>query len=352
MNAEASDRERHGTGAKALLGGVLAALLAAGAIAIPGAVAAGPAATASGTCTKATDIEAIIDDSGSMEITDPDRLRVQAMNLLIDSLSPGTSLGAVEFGGAIFEGESGADTVFPPEPIGANAAAMRTAMKEKINADNGLTDYNAAFAQSDLDNPAADARIFLTDGGHDVGEYNNGHLVHPVPTYVVGFSSAISASADRARLKQIANSTGGSFFALEDSSDLQAVSNSIASALTCQTPPQTFKDELAAGAAKEHSLTIGAATKAVQVVLTWANPKNRFKLSGFRLVQGKRLVALGRRQKPRKLKVTVKATSTTFTIVQVSGLSRGKLHFKVHAAKVAGGGKVKVTTQVSQRAHR
>ncbi|HVO55890.1 MAG TPA: vWA domain-containing protein [Solirubrobacterales bacterium] len=336
---------------RALLGASLAMLLLAAAIAIPSAARAG--ASASVSCTKATDIEAIIDDSGSMAITDEDRLRVQAMNLLIDSLSPGTSLGAVEFGGSFLASEPAADTLFPPEAVGPNAAAMRTAMKEKVNADSGLTDYNAAFAQSDLDNPGADARIFLTDGGHDAGEYKNGHLVHPVPTYVIGFGpSFVTKGADSARLKEIANSTGGALFALEDSSDLQAVSNSIAAALTCQTPPQTFKDELAKGAAKEHTLTIGAATKALQVVLTWASPKDRFKLSGFKLVQGKRLIALGRRQ-PRKLKVTVKASSETFTIVQVSGLSRGKLHFKVRAAKIGSGSpKVKVTTQASQRAHR
>ena len=49
---------------------------------------------------------------------------------------------------------------------------MRAALDQKIHADNGATDYNGAFAQSDADNPSADARIFLTDGGHDIGEYN------------------------------------------------------------------------------------------------------------------------------------------------------------------------------------
>ncbi len=335
---------------RALFGALLAVSLLAAAIALPSA--AGAAATASGACTKATDIEAIVDDSGSMAITDGDRLRVQAMNLLIDSLDPGTTLGAVEFGGAFLEGEVSADTVFPPEPVGENAAAMRSALKAKIQADNGLTDYNAAFAQADADNPGADARIFLTDGGHDVGDYNNGHLTHPVPTYVVGFGSAVSGSEDRQRLKAIANSTGGAFFALEDSSDLQAVSNSIAAALTCQTPPQSFKDELGKGQSKEHSVAIGGSTKSVQIVLTWASPKDRFKAFGFQLVQGKRIVAAGR-PKPRKLKVTTKATSTTFAIVQVAGLSRGKLHFKVRAAKLGSGSpKVKITTQVSPRSHR
>ena len=334
----------------AFFGAVLAALLLAAAVAIPSA--ARDRAAASAGCVKATDIEAIVDDSGSMSITDPDRLRVQAMSLLIDSLGPGTSLGAVEFGGAFLEGEQSADTIFPPEAVGPNAAAMRSALSSKIHADNGLTDYNAAFAQSDADNPGADARIFLTDGGHDVGEYGNGHLIHPVPTYVVGFGSAVAASADRQRLKQIASSTGGAFFGLEDSSDLQAVTNSIAAALTCQTPPQSFRDELGKGQSKEHSIAIGGATKAVQIVLTWASPKDRFKLFGFKLVQGSRIVAAGR-PKPRRLKVTTKATSTTFAIVQVSGLSRGKLHFRVRAAKLGSGSpKVKITTQVSQRAHR
>ena len=64
---------------------------------------------------------------------------------------------------------------------------MRSALDAAIQADNGATDYNGAFAQSDADNPGADARIFLTDGGHDVGTYNEGHLVHKVPTYVIGF---------------------------------------------------------------------------------------------------------------------------------------------------------------------
>ena len=49
-----------------------------------------------------TNIEAIIDDSGSMSFTDADKLRVAALELLIDT--PGNekiTLGAVEFGGQI-----------------------------------------------------------------------------------------------------------------------------------------------------------------------------------------------------------------------------------------------------------
>ena len=131
---------------------------------------------------KASNIEAIVDDSISMEFTDANRLRVQAMDLLIDSLGSSTQLGAVEFGSAGFE-----DNPPLPTPSSRRHRRCRTRARcgprstEKVHADNGATDYNAAFAQADADNPTADARIFLTDGGHDVGTYNEAHLVHNVP---------------------------------------------------------------------------------------------------------------------------------------------------------------------------
>ncbi len=334
---------------KVLLGTAVAALLALGPIAEPSG-AAMPLANAS--CAKATNIEAIIDDSGSMAVTDAGRLRVQAMNLLIDTLSPSTQLGAVEFGSALFE-TPGADTVFPPQPVGPNAATMRTALEAKIHADNGATDYNAAFAQSDADNPSADARIFLTDGGHDIGTYNEAHLVHNVPTYVIGFGG-ITLPEDQARLKKIAADTGGSYFPLTDSSRLQAVMNNIEAALTCQTPPRQFTDTLAKGASKLHSISIGAATKSIQITLTWASPLDKFKLSGLRLTGPRGLIAVASRPhkpKPRKLKVTTTASST-FTVVKVSGLRKGQLHFAVKATTIGSGApKVTLTTQVGQSSH-
>src|SRR5437588_2610004 len=120
-----------------LLRYVLPALIAAVAI-----LANAPAGGAKGKCQRATNIEAIIDDSGSMSVTDSNRLRVQGLDLLINTLSPGTLLGAVEFGSA-FSGPA-ADTVFKPEAVGPNAAAMKADLDQKIHADNGATDYNAA----------------------------------------------------------------------------------------------------------------------------------------------------------------------------------------------------------------
>jgi hypothetical protein len=314
-------------------------LLLVGLIAAPSASAA--------SCKSASNIEAIVDDSGSMEITDPDRLRVQAMSLLIDDLSPSTQLGAVEFGSG-FEslGIPAANTVFPPGPVGSNATSMRSALDAAIHADNGATDYNGAFAKSDSDNPGADARVFLTDGGHDIGTYNEAHLVHKVPTYVIGFGSGLSGGEDQARLKKIAKDTGGKYFPVQDTSQLQAAMNSIGAALTCQTPPRQFTDTLAKGESKLHSVTVGAATKTLQITLTWASPLDKFKLLGLRLVGKNGLIAVASRS-PGKLKVT-KTTSSTFTIVKITGLRKGTLRFKVKAAKVASAAKATLTTQVGQ----
>lgn len=336
---------------KMLLGTGAVGLIVIGLIAAPGAAAA-PVAHASA-CARATNIEAIVDDSGSMSITDPNRLRVQALDLLISTLNPSTQLGAVEFGSQLFE-QPGADTIFKPAPVGPNATAMKTALDQKIQADNGATDYNAGFAQSDADNPNADARIFLTDGGHNVGTYSEAHLTHRVPTYVIGFGSGLASTEDQERLMKIAADTGGRYFLLEDSSQLQSVMNGIGAALTCQTPPRQFTDQLAQGQNKSHSVAIGARTKLVQITLTWASPLDRFKVSGLKLVgQGGTLaVASSRHRRPSKLKVT-RTTSSTFTVVKVSRLRKGRLRFSVKATKVGSGApKVTLTTQVSQSSHR
>jgi hypothetical protein len=312
------------------------------ALAAPSGASVSRASTAA--CVRASNIEAIIDDSGSMAVTDPDTLRVKGLKLLINTLSTGTVLGAVEFGGSFFStGPPAADTVFSPEPVGPNATAMGRALDSKVKADNGSTDYNAAFAQSDHDNPHAQARIFLTDGAHNAGSYNNGHLLHRVPTYVISFSSGIS-SADRARLQGIASGTGGTYYPQTDSSRLQSVMNQIGAQLTCQTPPQSFTDRLRQGASKSHSVAIAARTTSIQIALTWSSPLDRFTIDRLRLVSHGRTIGAAARVRKLKVKVT---KSATFTVLTVSRLSQGTLRFRVRATRIGSGQpKVILTTQV------
>lgn len=328
-----------------LLAAMTAALLAAAVLAAPSGAAADDG-TAAASCTAATNIEAIIDDSGSMGGSDFDRLRVQGLDLLINTLPATTQLGAVEFGSGFLE-QPAANTVFPPEPVGPNASAMQAALDAAIQADNGATDYNGAFAKADADNPTSQARIFLTDGGHNEGTYNEAHLAHNVPTYVIGFGSGLAFPEDQARLQKIAADTGGQLYSLEDSSELQAVMNKIGAALTCQTPPREFSDLLKQGQSKIHSVTIGASTKALQIALSWASPADRFTLSHLKLIVKGKVVAAAR---PKVKKLRVKRTnSKTFSIAKISGLHKGTLRFSVKAATIGSGEpKVKLITQVGR----
>lgn len=306
-------------------------------------------AASASACVPATNIEAIVDDSGSMLATDNNRLRVQAMSLLIGTLPASAQLGAVEFGsGDEFEGIAAADTVFPPEPIGPNASSMQGLLNKLIHGDNGSTDYNGAFAKADSDNPSSDARIFLTDGGHNVGEYKEAHLAHNVPTYVIGFGTGLGSGEDKARLEKIAADTGGQLFKLNDAALLQPVMNTIGAALTCQTPPREFTDALKQGQSRTHAITVGASTKSLQIVLSWSDPLDKFKLSQLKLVQhGKVIAAAPRPKRPAKLHVK-RTRSSTFVVLKVSGLHKGTLKFNVTAAKVGSGQRAKVTTQVGR----
>jgi hypothetical protein len=321
----------------------MAALLATAVVAAPsGAVSGGVSASAA--CTPKTNIEAIIDDSGSMSVTDESRLRIQAIDLLINALPPKTQLGAIEFGSELLE-KPAANNVFPPEPVGPNVAAMKSALDVAIQADNGATDYNSAFATADAANPTAQARIFLTDGGHNEGDYNEAHLAHNVPTYVIGFGSGLTAPEDQARLQKIATDTGAAFFPLPDASALQASMTKIEAALTCQTPPREFSDLLKEGQVKIHSIPVGASTKTLQIVLSWTSALDKFKLAGLKLVAKGKVLAAGR-PKVRKLQVK-KQGGQTFLVAKVSGLRKGTLRFSVKAAKIGSGEpKVKLTTQV------
>lgn len=330
--------------------GGVAALVSALALA-PGATA-DPTALAAASCTPVSNIEAIIDDSGSMSFTDADKLRVSALELLIDT--PGNEkilLGAAEFGGALgFPGEPpAADTVFPPEAIGPNAAAMKAALKAKIDADNGLTDYNSAFAQAQADNPNAKARIFLTDGGHDAGDYTNGHRGGP-PTYVIGFGT-VTTGEDGDRLRLIASETGGRAFLQTDDSSLQAVMNEIGTTLTCQSPPKTFRDAFArAGQARAHAVALASKAKTAQLTLSWTSPLDSFTIGQVRVVKRGRVVAVASRK--RHLRLTTRRGST-FLVVKVGNLTRGKLQFKVRATRIGSGApSVNLTTQVTQSRRR
>jgi hypothetical protein len=320
-----------------------AALLACVGIGVASSSAA-PASSAAA-CTPKTNLEAIIDDSGSMSSSDPSNLRIRAMELLIDTQgNEKRTLGAVEFG-------SDALPLFGPGLIGQNAAAFKSAMATALMADNGGTDYNAAFAAAATHNGAANGRIFLTDGEHlAIDPYANGHAGGP-PVYVLGLGVGFDGSPGDQLLQRIADETGGIYRRADDASQMQAAMFDLNSAIACQTPPKRFSDVFnKVGKAQGHTVTIPSRIKTAQFALTWTNTADAFTIGRFRIIRRGKVVAHSAKVKVRKLKVS-RRKGTTFTTVKVSGLVPGKLVFSVKATKLfSPGTPVSLTTQVTRRA--
>jgi hypothetical protein len=321
--------------------GVLAAAVST--VAVAAATSAGQPATSAQGCVPKKNVEAIIDDSGSMSGTDRDRLRVQAVNLLMST--PGNesmTLGAIEFG-------SDANTIFDPARIGTNRTSFSQALSQRVQDDNGSTNYNAAFELAKTHNPNADGRIFLTDGGHNEGVYAEGHRGGPT-THAIGLSFAISGE-NETRLQRIAGETGGIYRKATDASELQAAMNDVNAAINCRSQPVAFTDTFRrAGESKTRALKIGRGTRSVQFALSWANASDRFDIGRFRIVRRGRLVGTAR---ARRLRVT-KRRGATFVTVKVSRLVRGRMRFRVQAKRITTSTftGVKLITQASRSRRR
>jgi hypothetical protein len=270
--------------------------------------------------------------------TDSNNLRSQGLKLIMNT--PGNEnklLGAIEFG-------SDADSVFDPAAIGPNRAAFSAALDTKIQADNGGTDYNAAFTLAGTHNPSADSRLFLTDGGHNGDTYANGHRGGP-PTNTIGLGFIFGD--DEARLKQIASETGGIYRKAADDSELQAAMNDVNARLNCQPIPARLTDTFArTGAAKVHTITVKAGVRSILFTLSWGSPLDKFSIGRYRIVRNHKVVGIA---KARHLKVR-KRSGKTFVTVKLTRVVRGKLRFRLKANKVASNSftGVKLTTQVTR----
>jgi hypothetical protein len=305
---------------------------------------AAPASAAAQTCVPATNLEAIVDDSGSMSFSDPNDLRIRAMELFIDT--PGNerrTLGAVEFGSA-------ASPLFAPGSIGRDGDTMKASLNTNLIEDNGGTDYNDAFAAAAAQNPNAAARIFMTDGAHtDEPAYADGHRGGP-RTHVIGLGVIEGSSFDQL-LDRIANETGGLYRRATDATALQAAMFDINTAIACQAPPVQFTNTFTrVGQTVARTVRIPTGVRSATFALTWADAGDAFTIRAFRVIRRGEVVARG--AKVRRLKVT-RRTGATFTTVRVKRLVRGKLRFKLRATRLAApGASVNLTTQVSRTRRR
>jgi hypothetical protein len=326
-------------------------IVVAGAAVAPLGAAADDGARAAQACVAAKNVEFINDDSGSMASFDPGKNRAEAIKLLLSKAANrgGTTFGAVEFGdeaGVLF-----GPGLITPQNVGfANSIVDQRTQNDGARpvGSGGGTNYNAAFAVATQHNPGANARVFLTDGGHNEGEYQNGHRGGP-PTYVIGFGSSTVGEAGT-RLQQIATETNGRYFPQTDSSSLTGVIEDIDAKLSCARRTRTFTDQFQrTGQSRPHRLGIGSGIRSVEFTVLWRNATDVFDISRIRVFAGRRLVGFAR---ARRLKVT-RRRGKTFTTVRVRGnaIRRGrKLRFSVKAKRLTlGATQVRTTVAQSRR---
>jgi von Willebrand factor type A domain len=312
---------------KALVGAVSAVGLLA-ALAVSGTSSAGAAPLPN--CTVANNLEAIIDDSGSMSITDDQRFRVDMVNILA-ALNPDKSMGGVEFG-------SDAVPLFLANPIGPNLNTIMSALNA-VQADNGGTDYEQGFTVANGQNPGANARIFLSDGAPNFDPDPNVWKNPNIKTYVVGFGQV-----DPVVLNQIAADTGGpSPFNVTNTAQLRTVAAIINARINCEPDPIQITKTLKSGQVK--GLSFAADGNTAQVVTSWT-PGSKIQVFGFTQGGGGHTSAIAQSAKKRGGSIKAKQSrGASYTVINLSHIHKGRVRFKIKAKKAVG--KVPVTTAIS-----
>jgi FG-GAP repeat len=315
-------------------------------------------------CRAAENVEVVIDDSGSMAETDPLQLSRQATELLISKpRSEGKVIGVFEFG------TEGAQ-IFPPTLIvprgqpGSNKPELLRALRAAIGADNGSTDYNLGLKGAADDNPAAQARLFITDGAHNAGDYTEQHRGGP-PTYVIGLGEESDTGEFRRRLRRIARETNGRAFTGVTVENIVAVVNRIDSRLNCDVDIDTDVDRLTEDdPVEEQVVELDPDAHTLDVEVSWGDENEDVEPEAIEFLDEEDDVVA--RVSGRRLRRIIERPGRTFTVagIQLKGTEqRGRFGLRLttpdaervrirYRATRVRGRRARVTSQVSQSRRR
>jgi hypothetical protein len=297
-------------------------------------------------CTQARNIEAIIDDSGSMQSSDPFKFRTQLVDAFASiGSNQGRLFGGIEFG-------STPNTLFGPGTLPGVITAMRASFAQ-VNANNNGTDYQQAFTAGLGHNGTADARIFITDGVPTNEPPNTTSHQNPrVKTYVVGLGGIALDPTAQSILARIASETGGpSPFLISQPQQVVSAAGQIAAAVACKEPPLTFTDTfLRQNQTITHSFKPGS--KTVDVFTSWPSLGVTISQISFTQTVGGNVVKKGsvavvaKKKKGGKRVKAKRTTGTTYATARLKGLKKkGKVKFTLKATSLPAP-PTDVTTQI------
>jgi hypothetical protein len=295
---------------KAVVGTASLVALLAG-LSLGGSATASPQVQAAAAgCTVSKNVEAILDDSGSMSFSDANNFRAKLMSAYIGlGGNQGKTLGAVKFSNT-------ASLLFTPETINAGTrGGMESAFNTQLISEGG-TDYDAGFTLGNSQNPQATSRIFLSDGAPSTD--SDLHRSPATKTYVVGLGVGTDTSAVQ-ELTQIATETGGPppLF-IEDAGQLQAAAGAITAGQNCKAL-LTFADQFTrSGQAFSHKFK--AKGKSADILTSWSAIGDVIDV----------VLAGGAGQASVAKTKVQKTHGATFVTVHVKGLKKGqKVKLKV-----------------------
>ena len=181
------------------------------------------------------DVAMVIDSSGSMTSSDRMNLRKAAAKIFVHNASDEDKIAIIDF-------DSSARVWWPIQKITENREGILSAI-DKIDSSGGtnlgaglLAGYNELKKSTE---PNKKAAIFMTDGQ---GSYSNQAQLYlndldtpddDWPVYTIGLGSGVN----RTILQNIADSTGGIYFALSDPNQLQNVYFEIANLIREDSQP-------------------------------------------------------------------------------------------------------------------
>jgi len=290
-----------------------------------------------------SDLAAIVDLSGSMLTSDPSNRRLDAVNLLIDLAGQGDRLEATGFDDSL-------KPIFGRTTIAGNStkAALKKAAKKAIkniggtNYNVGIADAFNALSADPLNPQTPKSAIFLTDGAHNVGAYDNSHLRFAFngtgqawPICVVQLGTGFQKS-DTDRLKRIAKETGGTFAQTPNNAELLdlyfACRGRSSGATTLLKKTSTFK----VGQTHLYSRKVAKGQKSATFFVSWGVGKYRVQI----VQPGGRVFS---RSVDRSIRFVSGKTSSFF---QVQKPKTGLWRVRVTRLRT-GGGTDKATTTVT-----
>lgn len=207
------------------------------------------------------DAALIIDSSGSMTWNDPQDLRKEAAKIFIDTAQNDDQIAIVDF-------DFYSQTHWSLQPLTENRDNIKSAVN-LINSSGG-TSLSAGLLEGydQLDSstqPYKKAAVFLTDG---VGTYNNeadSYKLKGWPIYVIGLGNNTNSSL----LQNIADTTGGDYFALTDPDQLQNVYFEIAAQISEGNLLASESSVMSTGDTFSTSVAIPAGQLSASFLTTW-----------------------------------------------------------------------------------